>query len=78
MQVIVKMLIAFCVVFNISGCTHKLIVVPKQCVIPTTDEPKLALVDVNTTLGEAKRCVYNYTQVKEKYEMLKKAVEVCR
>lgn len=78
MQAIVKMLIAFCVVLTISGCSQKLIMVPKECVIPTTDEPILNLQDQNTTLGEAKRCAYNYTQLKEKHEMLKKAVEVCR
>jgi hypothetical protein len=79
MQAIVPMLIAFYTALIISGCATKSVVVaPTKCIIPYVDEPQLDLVDKNTTLGEAKRCAYNYTQVKEKYEMLKRAVEVCR
>lgn len=78
MKQIAKVLIAFFALLIISGCSHKIMVVPTQCVIPQTDEPSLDLVDKNTTLGEAKRCAYNYTQMKEKYEMIKKASELCR
>ncbi len=52
--------------------------VPTACEIPKVDEPMIDTVSKNTTLGEAKRCVKNYFQMKEAYQKLKKVVEVCQ
>lgn len=78
MQLIVKILIASFVVLTISGCSHKLIMVPTACEIPKVDEPMIDTIGKDTTLGEAKRCAKNYFQMKESYDKLKKVIEVCQ
>lgn len=78
MQQIVKMLIATFVVLTISGCSHKIIVVPTECNIPDYSDIVLDIVDRNTTLGEAKRCTINYIKQKEVNERMIKAIKLCQ
>ena len=78
MQLTAKMLVIFSLALIINGCSSKLIVVPSGCNIISVDYPILDLVDRNTTLGEAKRCVTNYTLYKEAFEKQRKVIEVCR
>jgi hypothetical protein len=78
MQATVKTLIVICVSLIISGCSHKLIYVPTECVIPDYSEVSLDTADRNTTLGEAKRCTINYSRVKEANEKMAKAIKLCQ
>jgi len=78
MRVIVRTLWIFSLVLIISGCSHKVMWVPTQCVIPDYSEVSLDTNDRNTTLGEAKRCTINYSRVKEANEKMAKAIKLCQ
>lgn len=75
---IVTTLVLFSTALIISSCSGKVIYVPKQCEIPKVDEIVIDYKDRNTTLGEAKRCVSNYTKYKEAYEKLEASIKVCQ
>lgn len=78
MPQIAKMLIVTFVVFLINGCGYKLVVVPQKCVIPKTQSPNPRLAETNSTLGESKRCAFNYFQIKEAFEIQTSALELCQ
>lgn len=78
MQATVKTLVIFSTALTISGCSGKVIYVPKQCEIPKVDKIVIDYKDRNTTLGEAKRCASNYTKYKEAYEKLEASIKVCQ
>lgn len=78
MKQIAMLLIVCLALFLISGCAHKTIVVPTKCVIQEVDSPLLDYETKRDSLGESKRCVYNYTKYKEAFEKQQKAIQACR
>jgi hypothetical protein len=74
----VTILLAFFTVLTISGCAEKTVYVPQKCVVPTVEQPMIDYNQSNSLLEEAKRCAYNYFQMKEYADRLNKASETCK
>ena len=78
MKLMLKTLTLFFVLLLTEGCSQKLILVPRACHIPKVDTMVVSNSNEPTTLGEAKQCATNYFKVKQNYDILSEAIQVCQ